>query len=118
MLHPGDSLDSVHCHSNNRDMAEEPSAAPRDIRVEFSSWISTGDGAAATRTIIVPSGTTLGPFLPRLAVESGMDLAVATASAGNAFIAINDACCVLPRDLDRVLLDGDVVRVMPFIAGG
>ncbi len=47
-----------------------------------------------------------------------MDLVAETASRGDAFIAINETYCVLPRDLRRRLEDGDVVLLMPFIAGG
>ncbi|MCL5734345.1 MAG: MoaD/ThiS family protein, partial [Actinobacteria bacterium] len=114
----GRAFDSGRPHFNNRSMAEGPAEGPQSIRVDFSSWMSAGDGAAASRSVILPWGTTLGLLLRHLSTELGVDLIAATTSGGNAFVIINETNCMVPRDLHRRLEDGDVVLLMPFIAGG
>ena len=47
-----------------------------------------------------------------------MDLIAATGSDGNAFVVVNEIHWAVPEDLNRSLQDGDVVLLMPFIAGG
>ncbi len=80
--------------------------------------MSAGDGTAPSRSVIVPSGTSLESLLRHLSTEIGVDLVAATASGGNAFIVINEIHCAVPQDLGRSLRDGDVILLMPFIAGG
>ena len=100
-------------------MAEETAASPQDIRLHFSSWVSAGDGTAANRNVILPVGSSLGALLRHLSSEFGVDLvAAATGSDGNAFVVVNEIHWAVPEDLNRSLQDGDVVLLMPFIAGG
>jgi len=99
-------------------MAEETAASPQDIRLHFSSWVSAGDGTAANRNVILPVGSSLGALLRHLSSEFGVDLIAATGSDGNAFVVVNETHWAVPEDLNRSLQDGDVVLLMPFIAGG
>jgi molybdopterin converting factor small subunit len=99
-------------------MAEEAAASPQDIRVHFSSWVSAEDGTAVNRNVVLPVGASLGALLRHLSSELGVDLVAATGHDGNAFIVVNETHWAVPEDLNRSLQDGDVVLLMPFIAGG
>jgi molybdopterin converting factor small subunit len=99
-------------------MAEEPAAPPQDIRVHFSSWMPAGDDPAPSRIIILPAGSSLKLLLRRLSAELDTDLVATIGGGGNAFVVINEVHCAVPQDLERILKDGDVVLLMPFIAGG
>ncbi len=111
-------LDMLSPHSNNRGMDTDPTKPAGSLRVEFSSWGSAGHGGVTTRTLVLPAGTTVRGVLEHVATTLGTDLRKETTSDGGRFIIINDAYCVVPRDLERKLEDGDVITLMPFVAGG
>jgi molybdopterin converting factor small subunit len=80
--------------------------------------MSAGEGTAVPRSIVLPMGASLGTLLQHLSPEFGMDLVAATGRDGNAFVIVNETHWAVPEDLNRSLQDGDVVLLMPFIAGG
>lgn len=112
------SLDMLSKHLNNRGMDKDPTKPADSTRVEFSSWGSVGHGGVTTRTLVLPAGTTVRGVLEHSATLLGTDFGKETTSEGSRFIIINDAYCVVPRDLERKLEDGDVITLMPFVAGG
>jgi molybdopterin converting factor small subunit len=99
-------------------MDEDPTKPADSMRVEFSSWGSAAHGGVTTHTLVLPAGTTVRGVLEHAAALLGTDFRKETASEGSRFIVINDAYCAVPRDLERKLEDGDVITLMPFVAGG
>jgi molybdopterin converting factor small subunit len=99
-------------------METDPTKPTGNMRVGFSSWGSAGHGGATTRTLVLPAGTTVRGVLEHAAALLGTDFTKEITGEGSRFITVNDAYCVVPRDLDRKLEDGDVITLMPFVAGG
>lgn len=88
------------------------------IEVKFSYWGLASDPVSLSREVEVPTGTTLAELLSRLSVSLGRDLRAETSRDGARFLVVNGVYCAAPSDLSRVLVDGDDVRLLPFVAGG
>jgi len=98
-----------------KDTARTASEGPR---VNFLYWGMSGNTALMKRSFAVHEGTTLGDLLDTASPLTGTDLRAETAREGTRFITVNGAYCVVPRDLDRRLEDGDEIALLPFVAGG
>jgi molybdopterin converting factor small subunit len=88
------------------------------IEVKFSYWGLASDPVSVSREMEVPAGTTLAELLSHLSVSLGRDLRAETSGDGARFLVVNGVYCAVPSDLSRVLVAGDDVRLLPFVAGG
>ena len=88
------------------------------VRLKISLWGSPEHCDVVPPELTVPAETTVGDLLGYLSTLLNVDLKTGSGDTQTHFLTINNAYCPVPRDLARALEDGDVIAVLPFIAGG